>query len=884
MSTSSIGDGFSPAVVAAKQELIDGKAAMRIRHEAGESGFKVCRALSDLQDQVITKLFEQALNDTSIALKEKISITLLGGSGRQDIAPFSDADIMILHGNLSESEITPLVKQFNNDLTDSGFHVGLSIRTAREACAMALQDACVFTSLTEARHLTGNAELYVDCANRFRKLANKRIGQNTNSVIEARKKERREYGETVYLLRPNVKRTRGGLRDIHLIRWLGYVRFGVTDIVELLKRGGISTADSKQLKASQEFLLRIRNEMHFHHGKGEDSLSRNEQVRLAEFMNFEGTDAILPVEAFMREYFSYTSRIGYICDHFVNKSLAKSTGAAAKLFSPLSNRQIDDRFVITSNHIGILKSSRKKTQNDLEQVLRLMQLACLYGKSIEHKTWVSIRHAMLKYPDVKFTLGAARRFMALLSNTHGLDGLLRRLHEMQVLQKILPDFSHARGLLQFNEYHKYTVDEHSLLAVSNLVEFENDKTIVGETYRRIREKNLLHLAMLLHDLGKGYNEPHADVGRRIAEKTGERFGLPQESTELIMFLVHKHLVMSHLAFHRDTNDPQIIAEFASEVGNAETLAMLFVLTCADIKAVGPGVLNPWKLELLTQLFQTTRDVLNGKSHKHLENVEYQRVNQSVSVLSQDPEEVNWLKQSTKQVPVDYLRAHPSDEIAQLLLDIKRSGEQVFSQVKRIEGVNLCELVLSGLDQPGIFYRVCGALSSLNLQIISADIKSLDEKIVLQWFRFEDNDFPNAVVPDGRLKEIQDRATKAAADDVGKPRFRKIWGTEETIALKLSRPEIRVEINNSSSDTATVIDVFAYDKAGLLYAIAKKIFELKLDVTYACISTYAHQVIDVLYVKDEKGNKVRNKERLAEIQQKVLQATRDFLEPPESENG
>lgn len=882
MSTSSIGDGFSAAVVAAKQELIDRRAAIRVRHQSGESGLKICLALSDLQDQVIVKLFEEAVNDFPSKFREKVSIVLLGGSGRRDIAPFSDADVMILDCGLGDAEITPFVKRFNNDLTDSGLHVGLSVRTPREACSMALQDTCIFTSLTEARHLTGNAELYVDCANRFRKLANKRIGQNTNSVIEARNKERREYGETVYLLRPNVKRTRGGLRDIHLIRWLGYIRFGVTNIDELLKRGGISTADSKQLKASQEFLLRIRNEMHFYHGKAEDSLSRNEQVRLAEFLQYEGTEAILPVEAFMREYFSYTSRIGYICDHFVRKSLAKSTGTAAKLFSPLANRQIDENFVITANNIGILKSSRKKTQNDLEQVLRLMQLACLYGKSIEHETWVAIRHAMLKFPDVEFTPGAARRFMALLSNTTGLDYLLRRLHEMQVLQKILPDFSHARGLLQFNEYHKYTVDEHTLKAVGYLIEFENDDSILGKTYSRIREKNLLHLAMLLHDLGKGYAEDHSEVGRRIAEKTGERFGLPADSTQLIMFLVHKHLAMSHLAFHRDTNDPQIIAQFASEVGNAATLDMLFVLTCADIKAVGPDVLNPWKLGLLTQLYKTTRNVLTGKSHQQLENVEYQSVNQSIALLAKDDSERDWLEASTTHVPVDYLRAHPSADVAQLLLDIKRSGEKVFSQAKRIKGVNLCELVLSGLDRPGFFYRVCGALSSLNLQIVSADIKSLDETLVMQWFRFEDKNFPHSPVPEGRLKDIQTKAAKAAADGIGTPRFRKIWGSEETIATKLSRPEIRVEINNTGADTATIIDVFAYDKAGILYAIAKKIYELKLDVTYACISTYAHQVIDVLYVKDENGNKIRSKEKLAEIQKEVLQATKAFLEPSDSE--
>lgn len=878
MSTSSIGDGFSADVVAARKQLIDGRAAIRVRHDAGESGFAVCRALSDLQDQIIIQLYEQAVSDFPEVPLEKIAIVLLGGSGRQDIAPFSDADIMVLNSSIGDAAISPFVKRFNNDLTDSGLQVGLSVRSPREACNMAMQDACIFTSLTETRHLIGNADLFVDCANRFRKLANKRIGQNTSNVIEARKKEQREYGETVYLLRPNVKRTRGGLRDIHLIRWLAYVRFGVTDIDELLKRGGISTTDSKQLKASQDFLLRIRNEMHFHHNKPEDSLSRNEQVRLAEFLNYEGTDGILAVESFMREYFRYTSRIGYICDHFVQKSVVKSKGTAMRFFSPLSNRQIDEKFVITANDIGILKSSRMNTQNDLEQVLRLMQLACLYSKSIEHETWVSIRHAMLKFPDVEVTLEAARRFMALLSNTVGLDKLLRRLHEMQVLQKILPDFAHARGLLQFNEYHKYTVDEHSLLAVSNLVAFEEEDSIVGKTYRQVREKNLLHLAMLLHDLGKGYPEDHSEVGRRIAEKTGERFGLPQESTELIMFLVHKHLVMSHMAFHRDTNDPQMIAEFASEVGNAETLAMLFVLTCADIKAVGPDVLNPWKLGLLTQLYLTTRDVLNGQSHEQLDNVEYESVNKSIGLLTQKVDEREWLKQATTNMPVDYLKGHPSEDVAQLLLDIKRSDSSVFSQAKKIEGVDVCELVLSGPDRAGIFYRVCGALSSMNLQIVSADIKSLHEGIVLQWFRFEDNDFSNTNIPAGRLKEIQEKAAEAAANEVGKPRFRKIWGTEETVALKLSRPEIRVEINNTSVDTATIIDVFAYDKAGLLYAIAKKIFELKLDVNYACISTYAHQVIDVLYVTDENGHKIRNKDQLAEIQRAVLKATKDFLEP------
>ena len=734
------GKEFRDSVVQAKEAWISGRAAIREAHDQGQSGVLVCKDLSDLQDQIILGLFATAVAEISPDLENGIAVVLLGGNGRQDISPWSDLDLMLLHQDTVTDDIAEFARRFNEDITDSGLHVGFSLRTSREACNMAGQDACVFSSLTEARFLAGNAELFQEFSGRFSRLASKKPLANIRAIIDARDKERCEYGETVYLLRPNVKRSRGGLRDIHLIRWLGFIRFGTSDLNELLQRGGISTADSKQLDESQEFLLRIRNEMHFHADKPSDGLGRNEQVRLAKWLCFEDTEAIMGVEAFMREYFRYTSRIVYISDHFVNKSTAKGKNSAAALLSPLVNRQIDEHFTMSASEIGVLKNSRHLIQNDLEQVLRLMQLACLYNKELEHKTWISIRHAMLKYPDVKFTLESARRFMALLSNTEGLDELLRRLHEMQVLQKILPDFSHARGLMQFNEYHKYTVDEHSLRAVSHLIGFEGDTTIVGETYRKVREKNVLHLAMLLHDLGKGYPEDHSEVGRRIAEKTGERFGLPEESTRTIMYLVHKHLSMAHLAFHRDTNDPQTIAEFASDVGSPERLAMLFLLTCADIAAVGPGVLTPWKLSLLIELFVTTQKVLTGKSLKSLDQAEYDAVFSEIDALTSDPEEREWLKSVATQFPTTYLRFHEASHVAQLLSDIKNRKENVYAKANCIDGVSLNELCVACKDRPGIFARVSGLLSSLNLEIKSADIKRLDESEMFFWFQFEDGDW------------------------------------------------------------------------------------------------------------------------------------------------
>ena len=878
--TLSASEGFRASVIAAKTKWIQGRDTIRQSHDEGESGTATCRALSDLQDQIICDLFEIAIAEVAPRLNGHVALVLLGGNGRQDIAPWSDLDLMLLHPGRASGDVPQLARRLNEDLTDSGLHIGLSVRTPAEACRFAIDDAVILSSLTEARLLEGNRDLFERFESRFLQTAQKKQAANINAVIEARNKERLEYGETVYLLRPNVKRSKGGLRDIHLIRWLGFIRFGTSDIEELLKRGGISTADSKQLRKSQEFLLRLRNEMHFHANKPADGLGRNEQVRLASWSGHQDTEAMMGVEAFMREYFRYTSRIVYISDHFVNKSTTKGKTGAAALLSPLVNRQIDEHFTMNTTEIGVNSVSRHLIQNDLEQVLRLMQLACLYNKAIEHQTWISIRHSMLKFPDVTFTLEATRRFMALLSNTEGLDVLLRRLHEMQVLQKILPNFSHARGLMQFNEYHKYTVDEHSLRAVSHLIGFETDNTTVGDTYRKIREKNILHLAMLLHDLGKGYPEDHSEVGRRIAIETGQRFQLPPESTDTIEYLVHKHLSMSHLAFHRDTNDPQTIAEFASEVGSSERLGMLFVLTCADIAAVGPGVLTPWKLSLLTELYNRTQSLLTGNSQQSLDEAECKLVNAEIDMLSVDQDQRQWLKHAATLLPTTYLRFHQPRHVAQQMLKIRNDTAEVYCSVSPIEGVHLYELALAINDQHGIFHRLCGMLSSLNLEIMSADIKRLGDEKMFFWFQFEDGDWKkNGESPRARLEEIRQNAILSVTTETGPPRFRKKWGSEETIAVQLSRPEIQVVINNSEVDTATIIDVFAYNKAGLLYQISKKVYELKLDVRYACISTYAHQIIDVLYVTDEHGDKIRDAQRLKHIKEEVYAATKNFLEPP-----
>lgn len=286
------GIGIRPNVLESRERWKSSLVDIRKLHDEGASGRETCHLISDLLDSILIKIYETALAEISPGLVSRISLVLLGGCGRRDVAPFSDVDLMVLYQGSLTDDIVEFSRRISQDITDSGFQLGYSLRTPRDACSMSLKDAYIFSSLTEARLLAGNEELFRYFAGRFKRITNRKTFNIIKAIIAAREKERVEFGETVYLLRPNVKKSRGGLRDIHLVRWLGYVQFGETDINRLLAKGALSTADSTQLNNSSEFLLRVRNEMHFHANRAHDGLGRNEQVRLAERFGFSGDDEL----------------------------------------------------------------------------------------------------------------------------------------------------------------------------------------------------------------------------------------------------------------------------------------------------------------------------------------------------------------------------------------------------------------------------------------------------------------------------------------------------------------------------------------------------------------------------------------------------------------
>ena len=860
-------------MIAARQRLAEGRAKLKQRHQQGTPGVQVSGALADLWDAIVLDLYQAALADFNLSAgagpPAELALVAHAGYGRRDVAPFSDVDLMILHRPGAHQHIAPLAARLLQDICDAGLALGQSVRTPAEACRLALNDASICTSLMESRLLTGNTELFERYCQRFQQQLTRHLAQVLNRIEQARAEERLQYGETVYLLEPNVKRSRGGLRDIQLLRWLGYACYGSADPDSLQLRGALSKEDQQLVRQACDFLLRLRNELHFHAGKAYDLLDRCEQVRLAEWLKYEGDDGLLPVEEFMREYFRRTHHVSCVASRFLANH---RPGSRSRQFAEfLFGHQVERDFHVGPHDISVTRSGAAKLRQSLTEVLRLCDLANLYDKRISDKTREVIREGVPSFSS-DLAPEAAARFLSVLTQPTRLGELLRLLHDLGVLEKIIPDFAHARGLLQFNEYHKYTVDEHSLRALEHATDLFRDSGPLGRVYRHIKQKRLLHLALLLHDLGKGYAEDHSDVGLRIARQIAVRLQLPPHEAESLKFLIHKHLMMSHLAFRRDTSDQQLVLRFAVEVGSPELLEMLYVLTAADLAAVGPGVLNNWKIEVLSDLFHRAMEHLAGHSPTRASTDRMQTRRDEIRACLVDSADTPWFSEQLNALPNAYMYGRSPAQIAADLCELRqlKSGD-VIARGSFLPESGTVEYTIGTYEDitPGVFHKLTGALSAKGLQILSAEINPLAHGLVLDRFTVLDPDFAGEPSRD-RLQGVS-QALVEALQTGATPAFRKLWRSGRSDAgAQLNPLPTQVRIDNNTSDRFTILDIFAADRMGLLYSIARTLFEMGLSVSVAKIGTYYDQVVDVFYVSDQQGQKIHDAARLEQIRLRLLE--------------
>ncbi len=867
-----------PEVEAAKRKLSEDRAALREQHAAGSPGFQVSGRMTDTFDAVILDLYRAALADCQDERFENLaSVVAHGGLGRRDVAPHSDIDVMLLHAPELSSSIQVLARRLSQSLYDTGLQVGFSVRTPAQAAHLSWRDASILTSLSESRRLAGGEKLFQRFFESFRRDARRRARHLLPMIEAARRAERGQFGETVYLLCPNLKRSRGGLRDIQLIRWVGFVVYGERDFLGLERLGILTPDERRRLVSAHEFLLRLRNELHFHADKALDVLDRGEQLRLAELYGFEGEAGLLPVEQFMRLYFEHTSETRYTSSNFT--ASARSRSGLAVFFGRLFSRTVDGDYLIGPVHIRATRRGLQKLQGNLSEVMRLMDLANMSNKRIDHPTWQAIRHEMSQCGEVVLTPDAIQRFLSLLAQPARLGDLLRRLHQLRVLEIFVPALRHARGLLQFNDYHKYTIDEHCIRSVERATEFLHDAGPVGEVYRQIRHKRTLHFALLLHDLGKGHPGDHSEVGRDLARENARHLKMQPREAELVAWLVEKHLRMAHVAFRHDLTNESVIVSFAVEVGSMEVLRMLFVLTCADLAAVGPGVLNRWKLDLITELYERTREHLSSDYQGPTVKQRLTELREKLITEVGAHEKGEWWVKQIRQLPAGYLKAaslpHVLSELERLA---KLPPKDAIAWGRFVPELQAIEYTVGTHEEivPGIFQRLTGVLSSTGHSILSAEIHTLADSLVLDRFYVQDVDFAGQPPPE-RLEEVSRQLVASLRNPTDvRPVFRKVWRKEASTAAELRTLPERISFDNTTSDRHTIVNVFAYDRMGLLYAISRAIFEAGLSVHVAKIATYLDQVVDVFYVTDGRGQKVVDEATLADIRQRIRQATEETL--------
>jgi [protein-PII] uridylyltransferase len=718
----------------------------------------------------------------------------------------------------------------------------------------------------ESRLLLGNGEIYERYSALMRGLIEKRRSAMPGEFVAERRKERLEYGETVYLLEPNVKRSRGGLRDIHLLRWLWYLKSGVADPDRLHDMGVVSKFDHRRLMSAQNFLLRVRNEMHFHANEMCDALSRAEQLRLAEYLKYTGKQGMLPVEQFMRDYFHHTAHVWRMAHRL--SELMQPVSRMGRIFEPMLGRRIEDDYQIGKHEVSATPRATARLEQHPEEVLKLVDLARREGKRISQDTWHFVYRTAPKYADEPKPV-VVERFLKLLANPTRLGELLRRLHEMGVLEKVIPGFSHARSLLQFNQYHKYTVDEHCIRSVEEATKFGERQDSVGDVYRALGDKTTLHLALLLHDLGKGFEEDHSEVGKRIAEATASRLGLPREQTETLSFLVHKHLRMSHLAQRFDTTAPQLVARFVEEVGTQSHLDHLFLVTCADLAAVGPDVLNNWKVEVLSDLyFRASKRFAAADPGGSTSGEDRHAVWQQLSAAERSD---GWFGRQLAEMPGSFFAKRSPATVADTLRRLRqlepRAGTAWANYLKETDTVEF----IAGVDQGSgraIFSSMAGALTAKNMQILAADIIILADDLLLLRYLASEPESPGEPSPQ-RLKTICD-ALVASIDSDAVPKFPKILGREQKAAgAALTNLPNEVRINNELSGECTVVEVFTVDRRGLLYKLARALHDTGVVIHFAKIGTHLDQVVDVFYVAERDGQKPQSEERLAEIREALV---------------
>ncbi len=850
---------------------------LRRDHEQRRSGSDTVAGLSALMDAVMAALYRGCVAPGDVDREGSgCAVVAVGGYGRGELFPASDVDVMFLFDPPARGEGLAVSKGVLHALWDLGYTVGHSVRRIRDCLDLSRRDVTIRTALLEARWLAGDRRLFEE----FRTAFGSQLRKDLRSFIAQKLAERDagydRYGSTVYLLEPDLKKSKGGLRDLHYIGWLARAAYGLSSWEDLAGRGVLTEAEHRDLTEARDFLWVVRNEMHFHAGKAGDVLTFDEQVRLAAFLGFSDSPQLLGVERFMQQYYRVSTALHQASSRFLRR-LQRPT-PWRRFVTAVTARELDGRFVVTRNAVLLPERRREALAADPSTVIELFAVGQQHGRPIAESTLDAVHRAVSAHPEAAYADPAIQRRVFSLFAGSGVGRTLETMHQVGVLERVLPEFSSARGLMQFNQYHKFTVDVHSIRAVQAACALADGNGPIALVYRGVHRKDLLHLALLLHDIGKGKGGDHSQIGEKIAGRVADQLGFDAHEREVLTFLVRQHLLMSHIAFRRDLSDEKVLIRFARQVGQPELLQMFLVFTYADITAVGPGTWTAWKQDLMRDLYLKAMDALAG-GRVEGDAAARRRAEASVRDLVGERFPALWLARQFEAIPDRYVLVTPPEQIVQHLeLVYRLPPDGVLVETRWEPDQQATALTVATFDSiiPGLFSKLAGALAALGFQILDAQVFTRFDGVVVDTFRFQDPDYAGEP-PSRRIGELKrtlsavvmgrQRVEDLFTRGTRLPRVRPLpHGTEPTL----------VEIDNDASDAFTIIDVFATDVQGLLYVITRTLFDLGLSIHSSKIATRLDQIVDVFYVQDTGGGKIVDGERLARVKRTLTAAVDAYV--------
>lgn len=859
--------------------------AIRKSHEAGASGTEVCHLLSDMMDELNNKLFRAIIFDLAGGdeMLEHISLVAVGGYGRGELNPYSDIDIMFLHdGTIPVATVEDIAQKLLYFLWDMRLDVGYSVRMISDCIEMAATDGTVKTALMDSRFCSGSRQLF---DNLVKVIYHQILPKSSDKFIKEKMADmnsrREKYGSTVYLLEPNLKEGEGGLRDLQTAIWIARIKYKFSDPRELIMKGIIVDDELDVYNSALDYLWRIRNELHYYSGRKNDQLTFDAQVHLAGFMGYKNRDQVLAVEDFMRDYYRHANKVEHFASSLVSRCIWRDEGAM-KVLGYFVRRPVGDGCFVLKGELVVPDESVPESNPAV--LMRIFEMAQKHAVTLNIRVKGLIRRSLhLVNDSFRFSREVNSSFMNILKSPRNVTETLRLMHHLEFLNCFIPELEHIYCKVQHDIYHIYTVDTHTLFAVE-----ETERMLNGEQSeklpfpsaiaKQIGKRELLILSVLFHDIGKGEGGGHAEKGAAMIPAIAARIGLSAEDSERLEFLVRHHLLFAHISQRRDLNDERMIAQFARQMGSSENLKMLYLLTVADVRAVGSDVWNSWKASLFQELYEKAFNVLErGEFQQEGSSERVKAAASRVSALLVDELPAIKVQQELEAMPVRLLLSNPVPLIAdqiRLLLGLENAG--ILMQLTHQQNSGYSDFTICTFDMPGLFSRITGVMAANGVNILGAQINTCKNGKVLDMLQVNSPQ-GNLITDDHRWQKIQDDMRRVLQ---GEANVAELVEKRHRPSLLTSRPTPRfatqVEVDNEVSEEYTVLDILTHDKVGLLYLITSTLTELGLYIGVSKISTKVDQVADVFYVKDIFGHKIHNGDKLAEICSRMVTAIDEWV--------